>query len=142
MKGAFTIEGSSFVDQRGEIKFFNSFDMSKVVRFYEITPSSTDIIRAWQGHSFEKKWFYCHSGSFVINIVNITDHNSPATEVGPKRFELNADNPFILEVPGGNATGFKASLPHSKLMVFSNFTLEESAKDDIRFPIDTWKATW
>ncbi|GGW40841.1 dTDP-4-dehydrorhamnose 3,5-epimerase family protein [Arenibacter certesii] len=140
MQQAVPIQGDTFNDNRGKMKFFNAFDMSPIVRFYEIAPSSIDIIRAWQGHNLEKKWFYCHSGSFVINIVSIADHS--ATDFSPERYELSADTPLVLEVPEGNATGFKAILPHSKLMVFSDFTLEESAKDDIRFPLETWNAKW
>lgn len=142
MKGAVPIKGNSFSDNRGEIRFFNSLDMTTIVRFYEIAPSSTEIIRAWQGHKLEKKWFYCHSGAFVINIVNIAEENITLSELSTERFELNDSMPIILEVPAGNATGFKALMPGSKLMVFSNFTLEESTKDDIRFPLETWNAEW
>ncbi|MBC8767866.1 hypothetical protein H4O18_07675 [Arenibacter sp. BSSL-BM3] len=136
------IEGSIFSDNRGKIKFFNSFDMAQIVRFYEISPASPEIIRGWQGHKIEKKWFYCHSGAFVINIVNIAEENIALAELSAERFELNESMPIILEVPAGSASGFKAILPGSKLMVFSNFTLEESTKDDIRFPLETWNAEW
>ena len=64
------IKGNEFIDERGALRFFNDFDMGKVVRFYEIAPANTEIIRAWQGHQHEKKWFYCLAGSFVINLVD------------------------------------------------------------------------
>ncbi|WP_051254370.1 cupin domain-containing protein [Arenibacter latericius] len=142
MQQAVLSQGDTHEDNRGKIKFFNSFNMSPIVRFYEIAPKTTEIIRAWQGHEWERKWFYCHSGSFVINVVNITNKNIPKADYKIERFNLNADTPIILEVPGGNATGFKALQEHSKLMVFSDFTLEESSKDDIRFPLETWKVEW
>ncbi len=134
------IEGTTFSDTRGKIKFFNTFDMSQIVRFYEISPDNTSIIRGWQGHHNEKKWFYCHSGSFVINTVNIMPKETTPNNRIPQRFVLNENSPVILEVPEGSATAFKSLEDGSKLMVFSDFTLDESMKDDIRFPLETWNA--
>jgi len=136
------IEGTTFTDVRGEIKFFNTFDMKGIVRFYEISPSSTEIIRGWQGHKKEKKWFYCPIGAFVVNIVSISDNKVPGSKLQPKRIVLDARTPLILEVPQGNATGFKALREDSKLIVFSNFTLEESKNDDFRYPLETWNVQW
>ena len=143
MLRALIIEGSDFSDDRGEMKFFNTFDMKEIVRFYEISPASMDVIRGWQGHLKEKKWFYCHTGSFVIQVVPLG--NDPESEINkshPKRLELNADIPLILEVGPGMATAFKSNEENSKLMVFSNFTLEESINDDHRFALGTWETKW
>ena len=63
------IEGGLFKDERGELRFVNEFDLSEVVRFYQITHPSTAVVRAWQGHEKEQKWFYCLSGSFIINLI-------------------------------------------------------------------------
>jgi dTDP-4-dehydrorhamnose 3,5-epimerase-like enzyme len=136
------IEGNTFSDERGTLNFINAFDMSEIVRFYEITPANTDVIRAWQGHQKEKKWFYCNSGSFVINLVKVNDFKKPSSTIVPERFEILADSTAVLEISGGYATGFKATEDNSKLMVFSNFNLEQSKEDDFRFPLDTWKAKW
>lgn len=136
------IEGSTFSDTRGKMKFFNTFDMAQIVRFYEISPASTEIIRGWQGHHKEKKWFYCHAGGFVINTVNITSKDTPINNRTPQRFVLKENSPVILEVSEGSATAFKSLEDGSKLMVFSNFTLEESMADDIRFPLEAWNAEW
>ncbi|WP_273568687.1 hypothetical protein [Maribacter halichondriae] len=54
MNGTMFFEGSSHMDERGKLKFFNTFDMKEIVRMYEITPRSVDVIRAWQGHKEEK----------------------------------------------------------------------------------------
>jgi dTDP-4-dehydrorhamnose 3,5-epimerase-like enzyme len=137
-----TIEGSLHSDERGRLIFFNAFKMAEIKRFYEIVPSSTTTIRGWQGHQNEKKWFYCTSGSFIVNLINLKSHNPTVSESNMERFELTATKPLILEVPGGYASGFKANMEESKLIVFSNFDLEESKKDDLRFPIDKWKAEW
>ena len=136
------IKGAQHQDQRGSLKYFNSFDMTKVKRFYQIEPSSTQHIRAWQGHRFEKKWFYCSSGSFIVNLVQIDDFDSPSHDLVPIQYELSEDDPQILEISGGMANGFRACRDNSQLMVFSNVTLDESISDDLRFPVDYWEANW
>ncbi len=138
----FLIQGDTFTDERGKLRFANTFDMSEVVRFYEILPKDQKNIRAWQGHEFEKKWFHCISGSFVINIVKVDDFEKPSQSLDPMRFEIGSEKPNILAVPGGYATGIKANEPDSRLQVFSNFGLEESSIDDYRYPLEKWSAKW
>lgn len=140
--GVIQIAGSGFSDERGKLNFFNSFSMKEILRFYEIAPASTDIIRAWQGHQREKKWFYCHTGEFIVNLIKISNFENPKSNLKAERFQINAANPKVLEVPGGYASGFRASQKGSKLMVFSNFTLSESQEDDFRYPWDQWSANW
>lgn len=137
-----TIQGSSFSDVRGALNFFNTFDMTKIVRMYEISPSDTYTIRGWQAHKEEKKWFYCNSGSFILNLVKIDNFESPSETIAPKRFVLEAKNPAVLEISGGYATAFKAQEDNSKLIVFSNFSLEASKNDDFRFSVETWNGKW
>ena len=136
------IQGASFTDERGKLNFFNALDMSTIVRFYEIAPNDTNTVRGWQGHKDEKKWFYCNTGAFVVNLVKLDNFESPSNLLKPKRLILEENNPCILKISGGYATGFKATEENSRLQVFSNFTLEESKNDDFRFPIDTWEAKW
>lgn len=136
------IQGSSFSDARGTLNFFNSFNMEEVARFYEISPSSTEIIRAWQGHKQEKKWFYCNSGAFIINLIKVDNFDAPSHHLIPERYQISAGNRTILEISGGYANGFKATKPDSKLLVFSSFSLTESKKDDFRYPADLWPANW
>lgn len=136
------IQGASFHDDRGGLNFFNEFDMSKIVRLYEISPNDTNTIRGWQGHKAEKKWFYCNSGSFIVNIIQVDNFDSPSEELIAKRFVLESLKPAVLEISGGYATGFKAKEVDSKLLVFSNFSLEASKEDDFRYDVDKWSATW
>lgn len=132
------IEGAKFADNRGNLSFFNAFDMNDVVRFYEIAPNDTVTVRAWQGHKKEKKWFYCNSGAFTINLIELHNFESPSPNIQPERIVLNAKKPTVLEISGGYANGFKAMEEGSKLLVFSNFSLEESKADDYRYPVDKW----
>ena len=136
------IKGNNFRDERGGLNFFNDFDMSEVSRMYEISPSDTKTIRGWQGHKAEKKWFYCNSGAFIVNLIEVDDFDSPSKKLKAKRFVLDAKEPRILEISGGYATGFKAEEAHSKLIIFSNFSLEASKNDDFRYNEDCWSAEW
>lgn len=136
------IEGTSYSDDRGSINFINTFQMDDITRMYEIAPNNTDTIRGWQGHKEEKKWFYCSQGAFILNLIAIDNFNLPSKTIVPQRFILEANKPSILEITGGYATGFKANENNSKLIVFSNFSLDASKKDDFRYPIEQWHAKW
>ena len=136
------LSGSIHSDERGILKFFNDIDLAAIVRFYEIAPSSTKTIRAWQGHMEEKKWLYCLSGSFVVNLIKIDDFQNPFEQTKAERFVLSENDPRVLFVPGGYANGFKAETEGSKLMVFSNFSVTQTQKDDFRYPAVQWSAQW
>ncbi|WP_282056646.1 hypothetical protein [Maribacter luteus] len=136
------ISGETFIDERGQLNFFNTFDMSSIRRIYEIKNENVNIIRAWQAHKNEMKWFYCHTGSFVMQLIEIDNFEHPSALLQPKRIILEANNPSILELSGGYATGFKALEENSTLQVFSNFSLNESKNDDYRYPIEKWEAEW
>ncbi len=142
MSTAKLVQGDMHSDQRGKLRFFNDFDMQDVVRFYEITPTGTDIIRAWQGHKHEKKVFYCISGAFRIHLIAIDDFENPTDSLPSESYVLRSDNPQILFVSGGFATGIKSIEPDSRLQVFSNFTVEQSKEDDYRFPMGQWSVKW
>lgn len=136
---AYTIyEGLKHTDERGTVKFFNTLNMKEIVRMYEINPASTSQVRAWQGHKFEKKWFYCSEGSFVINLLKIDDFNNPSSLLVPEKIVLDSSNPTVIEITGGYATGIQSIKENSKLMVYSDFSLDQSKNDDYRFPVDQW----
>jgi dTDP-4-dehydrorhamnose 3,5-epimerase len=135
-------EGANFCDERGGLNFFTGFDLSEISRMYEILPSDTNTIRGWQGHKAEKKWFYCNSGSFIVHLIEVDNFDLPSKALKAKRFLLEASKPSVLEISGGYATAFKAKEVNSKLIVFSNFSLEASKNDDFRFHINTWSADW
>ena len=132
------IIGEVFEDLRGEVRFFNQFDMKEVVRFYEIVPAKTEDIRGWQGHEKEKKWFYPLFGSFIVNTVKINDFNNPCDTLKITKHILNASKPELLCVGPGHATAIKAITDKARLQVFSNFGLKESKEDDFRYPLNKW----
>lgn len=118
------IKGETYKDHRGTLSFVNDFDMTKVVRMYSIEPN-INVIRAWQGHKKETKWFYVAKGSFLVKIVKMDSRKV-------SRYRLTSNESKVLKIPGSYYNGFEALEEGSVLMVFSDFSLEESKNDDFR----------
>lgn len=132
------IEGTVFQDDRGKLISCSDFYMEAVKRMYLINPVSVDVIRAWQAHRFEEKWFCCLNGSFEVKLLHIDNFDQPSDFLNPLSYLLESSSPGILYVPGGYANGFKANSEQSCLMVFSSFNLAQSKADDFRYPADKW----
>ena len=132
------IQGGLFNDERGSLAFVNDFDLQPIRRFYTITHHNTAVVRAWQGHQKEAKWFYCSNGSFQILSVKIDDWENPSRDLEVISFRLSENNPRILAVPPGYASGFKATEKDSTLIVYSDKDLEASKNDDFRFDKNLW----
>ena len=132
------IIGEFHEHSRGNVAFVNDFNLAPVKRFYLITHPNTDIVRAWQGHKIECKWFYCTKGSFEIKIVKIDDWALPSKELAIESYILAATKNQILAVTEGYATGIRALEMDASLMVFSDKTLDESKNDDYRFDKNYW----
>lgn len=132
------ITGNSHRDERGKLNFFNDFNLKEVVRMYEISPSSITNVRGWQGHAKEHKWFYCSTGSFTVYLAPLTYFGNSLEKQEIQKITLTASSPSILHITGGYATAFKAKEENSTLLVFSNFSVEESVADDFRFSLNEW----
>lgn len=132
------ITGGTHTDDRGTLTFFNNFDMKRIRRFYQIEHQELNIIRAWQAHQIEQKWFYVIQGSFKVVLVQPDNWTNPSTDLAFEEFILKSGDNQILHIPGGFANGFQAMEPHSKLIVFSNFSMKEAGTDDFRFDKDLW----
>lgn len=127
------ISGGVHQDERGSLHFNNDVLISQVKRFYQIIPESKEIIRAWQGHKVEQKWFYAPKGKFEISTVKVhsfeqADHKAPVV-----KYTIDSNRTDVLIVPGGYATGIRSLKDNAILTVFSNKTLEDSKKDDYRW---------
>jgi len=132
------ISGGQFTDDRGTVSFVNDFDMTSIKRFYAIHHPNEEIIRAWQGHKREKKWFYCVRGSFLINVIQIDSWEQPSMDLVVISHYLESSNPSVLYVPGGHVTGIKAHEADSTLMVYSDMFIDETKDDDFRFEKNNW----
>jgi len=138
------IKGDDFIDERGKIQFINNFDLSPIKRIYFTSHYNIDTIRAWQGHKVESCWFYCVKGGFKIKLIRIDDWDNPSNECNVFEYELSEEKPQVLVMPNGYVNGFKATKEDSKLMLMSNYGLNEIEDDSIRFDTNTWvnKIKW
>lgn len=130
--------GGNHTDERGQIEFFNKFDMSVIKRVYFTTHFDTEVIRAWQGHTIESRWFCCVHGSFIIKLVEIDSWENPSEDLKVLEYELTAHKQEILYIPNGFVNGFKALSADSKLMIMSNYGLNEIENDQLRFDQNKW----
>lgn len=138
MTTPFKIFGDSFKDARGTVSFVNDFDLKPIRRFYTIANADTNLVRGWQGHRIEHKWFHCVQGAFYIGIVQPDDWTSPATDLPVSCYELSAEHPMVLGIPPGCATAIRALEDKSLLVVYSDCTLEAAQSDNFRFDISYW----
>jgi len=132
------IKGNNHSDNRGTLSYFNDLDLTEVKRFYIIEHPETKIIRAWQGHKIEQKWFHILNGTFKMIIVKVDNWDHPSDTLNFKEYNLTAKENIVIHVPGGYATGFQANEAGSRLMVFSDKSLDDSKNDDYRFPKELW----
>jgi dTDP-4-dehydrorhamnose 3,5-epimerase-like enzyme len=133
----YLIKGGVAVDDRGVVTFCNEFDMSKVKRFYFLENHRQGFVRAWHGHRREAKWITVLSG---VGIIAVAKLNGDKLEL-PQRYTMHA-NGDVLYVPGGYANGHKNLVPNTKVMHFSNMTIDETVNDDIRIPAYVYGSTW
>ena len=134
----YVISGGLHIDEGGEISYFNDFNFRDVKRFYVVSNKSTSIIRAWQGHKVEQKYFFVVKGTYLVCAVEIDNWRNPSKDLKPTKFILDEKNPKILCIPPGYANGIKALEKHSKLIIYSNLNLEESSKDIYRYQSNLW----
>lgn len=132
------IKGSRHTDERGTLCFFNELDLSSIKRFYHIEHPDTKVIRAWQGHRYEQKWFHVLVGTFKIVLVKIDEWQNPSPDLPFEDFNISANDNLVLHLPGGYASGIKAAQPGSRLLVFSDFTLQQSMDDSYRYDKNLW----
>ena len=123
------ISGGNHEDARGRLTFFNELDLAPVKRFYIIQHPDTEIVRAWQAHKVEQKWFYVMKGSFKIILVQPDDWTKPSGNLPHQKFVLEEGDRQIIHVPGGFASGFQAMEPQSELLVFSDFAMADAGAD-------------
>jgi dTDP-4-dehydrorhamnose 3,5-epimerase-like enzyme len=138
MDNPIIIQGEVHDDDRGSLQYFNDLDMTHIRRMYSIEIPNTTIVRAWQGHKLESKWFYVSAGKFKIVLVKPDNWVRPSMNLNVDEFILEAKNNQVLFVPSGYVNGFKALSSDSKLIVFSNTTLQESIDDNYRFDKALW----
>jgi dTDP-4-dehydrorhamnose 3,5-epimerase len=134
----YIIKGGNYTDERGQLEFYNDFDMSQIKRVYFTTHFDTEVIRAWQGHTIESRWFCSVKGSFLVKLIEIDNWENPSDELKVFEYTLSAEKQEILYIPSGYVNGFKALQNDSKLMVMSNYGYSEVENDELRFDKNKW----
>lgn len=132
------IQGGNFSDHRGSISYVNDFSFAYIERFYIISNSKENPIRAWQGHKLDTKNFYCISGSFNIHFVKIDDWENPSKDLVIDTVFVSESDSKIVHIPAGYANAVESLEENSKLISFSTLPLENVKEDDVRYPIDSW----
>lgn len=132
--------GGLAADDRGSLRFVNSFDFSQfgIKRMYQIENNDKCEFRAWHGHMIENKFFYCASGSVKVAAAPlIRDAAGNISMVrDTSKFHvvtLSGLQPRVLHIKDGMANGFRVLEPNTKIIVFSDLTLDEAKFDDFRF---------
>lgn len=133
------IYGANFSDHRGTISYVNDFSFRDIERFYIISNSDQNPIRAWQGHKLDAKNFYCLSGSFKIHFVKIDNWECPSKNLNIETIIVNASESKIVHVPAGYANAIESLETNSKLISFSTLPLAKVGDDDVRYTADYWK---
>ncbi len=127
-------------DDRGELVHCNNFNFqkNKIKRFYQISNHEINFVRAWHGHKREKKYILILQGSLKLCTIKIDNWKNPSKNLEKNTFILNEKNPQILYIPGGFVHGSQNLNANTKFIVFSNFDINESLKDDYRYDSNFW----
>jgi len=127
----YVINGGLHVDDRGVVRFVNSFDFTNVKRFYQVENHRKGFIRAWHGHNNEDKYVYVVKGTAAIGIINMQTEKE-------SKYILSSLSPKILYIPAGNYNGAQTLEEGTIIIYFSTATVEEAKEDDIRVPYRTY----
>jgi dTDP-4-dehydrorhamnose 3,5-epimerase-like enzyme len=133
------IEGNIFSDHRGSVSFVNDFKFTNIERFYVISNSEDNPIRAWQGHKLDSKNFYCVQGSFKVSFVKIDNWEYPSKDLKIDSIVLKSTESRVLHIPFGYANAIQSLEKGSKLISFSTLPLDQAPNDDVRFEPNYWK---
>lgn len=128
-------EGNSYTDSRGTLFFNNVFDATSIKRIYVIENRSTNLVRGWQGHRIEQRWFTAVKGSFKIELIAIDNWISPSKDLEILTFVINDQKQNVLHVPQGYVSSIQSLEVGSKLLVMANYFLGE-IQDEYRFEVD------
>lgn len=132
------IKGGIYTDDRGQLSFVNDMKFDAIARFYIISNSAENPLRAWQGHKIDNKYFYCIQGAIRVYYVKIDNWESPSKNLEVGSVVLTTIESNVLHIPEGYANAIESLETGSKLISFSTLPLERIAEDDVRFDSDMW----
>jgi hypothetical protein len=129
------IKGESHEDFRGGLIYNNDFEASAIKRIYVIKNKNIAIIRAWQGHKIEQRWFSAMKGSFKIELIAIADWSQPNKKSERLEFVLRAKKLDVLHIPAGYVSSIQSLEEGSKLLVMADYLMGE-LEDEYRYEVD------
>lgn len=132
------IRGGIHTDKRGQISFVNDMKFDTIERFYIISNSAKNSLRAWQGHKIDNKYFYCIQGVIRVYFVKVDNWESPSKDLKVESVILSAIESNVLHIPDGYANAIESLEMGSKLITFSTLPLDRTSADDVRFESDMW----
>lgn len=133
------IAGGTDRDDRGVVRFVNTFDFARVKRFYVLENWRPGFVRAWHGHMREEKWVTVMRGAAAVAVARITENGSLEFT---KKYILTDHSPAVLHIPAGYANGSQAFIQGTQVIHFSSVTLADTVGDDLRWPWDTLPGVW
>lgn len=126
------IRGKSHEDERGILIYNNDFDAVHIKRIYVIENQNTDLVRAWQGHQIEQRWFSAVTGSFAIQLIAIDNWDRPNKKSERLEFVLESKKLDVLHIPAGYVSSIQSLAAGSKLLVMADYLIGEN-EDYYRF---------
>jgi dTDP-4-dehydrorhamnose 3,5-epimerase-like enzyme len=147
-----TWSGQTFVDDRGKLTAFNTFNKwENIKRMYQVSNHEQGFVRAWHGHNIGAKYVFVSKGSAKFHIIEIKYGLSVWQTTGiitgesPKEtIILSEYNPQILYIPPGYYNGFQTLTSDTVVQFFTTTTIEEDKNDNLRlawdhFGTDLWE---
>lgn len=125
-------KGGLFIDNRGKLFHNNIVELTRVKRFYLIENINKEFHRGWKGHEVEKRWFVCVKGQVNIWVINNSDLEKKVNNA--VKFTLTEHSLDVLLVPENNSTLIKQETDGSRVMVFSDYLLNTSNDEQLRWP--------
>lgn len=135
-------DGGYAKDERGSVRFVNTFHFKDVKRFYQVENEPRQSVRAFHGHMKEAKYVYVTKGRVLLCAVHLSDPSRPSKKVKVWKYVLSSASPKVLYIPPAYANGFKSLTPDASVIFFSTATVEESKLDDYRFDKNYWGNIW
>jgi len=93
----------------------------------------TSVIRGWQGHKVEQRWFSAIKGSFKILLIKIDDWRCPNKNLEQLEYIIRAKILDVLHIPEGYISSIQSIEECSKLLVMADYLLGQ-IKDEYRYP--------
>lgn len=126
------ISGNFHFDDRGVLYYNNNFNASAIKRLYIIENRNTYLIRAWQGHKIEQRWFSAVKGSFEIKLVEVDNWDNPSKDLKQYVFTITDDKLDVLHIPPGYISSIRSFTDDAKLLVMADYVIGE-IKDEYRY---------